>query len=144
MSLVYLYPCLYIQGKHYSQLLENERRMVVSLRSSLTAKERELTETVDKFLQEKVTLAKAQGELTALRARCETDRQHISSLQSKVTSLIEAFYKLYIVSAATNILVHTTCIDQALCLKSHPYVIFCFHIAHHCYDTCHTFYKAMS
>lgn len=73
-----------VQGEHYNQLLENERRMVVSLRSSLQAKERELTETMDKFLQEKVALAKVQGELVALRARCETDQQHISSLQSKV------------------------------------------------------------
>ncbi|CAI7993242.1 hypothetical protein GBAR_LOCUS1227, partial [Geodia barretti] len=56
------------QGEHYSQLLENERRMVVGLRSSLAAKERELTETVDRVLQEKVALAKVQGELAALRA----------------------------------------------------------------------------
>ena len=75
---------LCVQGEHYNQLLENERRMVVSLRSSLQAKERELTETMDKFLQEKVALAKVQGELVALRARCETDQHHISSLQSKV------------------------------------------------------------
>ena len=74
-----------VQGDHYSQLLENERRMVVGLRSSLAAKERELTETVDRVLQEKVALAKVQGELQALRARCQTDQQHISSLQSKVS-----------------------------------------------------------
>jgi predicted nuclease with TOPRIM domain len=76
-----------VQGEHYNQLLENERRMVVGLRSSLAAKERELTETVDRVLQEKVALAKVQGELAALRARCHTDQQHITSLQSKLSSL---------------------------------------------------------
>lgn len=58
--------------------------MVVSLRSSLQAKERELTETMDRFLQEKVGAAKAQGELAATRARLETAQQHIASLQNKV------------------------------------------------------------
>ena len=58
----------------------------MSLRSSLQTKERELTEATDKFLQEKVGLARAQGELAGLRARCETDQQHIS-LQSKVCSI---------------------------------------------------------
>ena len=58
--------------------------MVVSLRSSLQAKERELTEAMDRFLQEKVGAAKAQGELAATRARLETAQQHIASLQNKV------------------------------------------------------------
>lgn len=58
--------------------------MVVSLRSSLQAKERELTEAMNKFLQEKVEAAKAQGELAALRARLETAQQHITTLQNKV------------------------------------------------------------
>ena len=58
--------------------------MVSSLRSSLQVKERELTEATDRFLQEKVGLAKTQGELAALRARCDTYQQQISSLQSKV------------------------------------------------------------
>lgn len=75
---------LYVQGEHYSQLLDNERRMVVSLRSSLQAKERELTEAMNKFLQEKVEATKAQGELAARRARLETAQQHITSLQNKV------------------------------------------------------------
>lgn len=75
---------LHVQGEHYSQLLDNERRMVVSLRSSLQAKERELTEAMNKFLQEKVEATKAQGELAALRARLETAQQHITSLQNKV------------------------------------------------------------
>ena len=59
----------------------------MSLRSSLQTKERELTEATDKFLQEKVGLARAQGELAGFRARCETDQKHISSLQSKVCSI---------------------------------------------------------
>lgn len=75
---------LHVQGEHYSQLLDNERRMVVSLRSSLQAKERELTEAMNKFLQEKVEATKAQGELAALRARLETAQQHITSLRNKV------------------------------------------------------------
>ena len=74
-----------LQGEHYSQLLESERRMVASLRSSLQAKERELTEAVDCLLQEKVGLARAQGELASLTTRCETDQRHISSLQTKVS-----------------------------------------------------------
>lgn len=76
--------CLYPQGEHYSQLLDNEHRMVVSLRSSLQAKEHELTETMDKLLQEKVESAKIQGELTAVRAKLNTANQNITSLQSKV------------------------------------------------------------
>ena len=78
---------LHVQGEHYSQLLDNERRMVVSLRSSLQAKERELTEAMNKFLQEKVEATKAQGELAALRARLETAQQHITSLQNKVHTI---------------------------------------------------------
>ena len=58
--------------------------MVASLRSSLQAKERELTGAMDRFLQEKVGGAKAQGELAAIRARLQTAHQNISSLQSKV------------------------------------------------------------
>ena len=87
-----------VQGEHYNQLLENERRMVVGLRSSLAAKERELTEMVDRVLQEKVALAKVQGELAALRARCHTDQQHISSLQSKVSCDLQLIVTYCLVS----------------------------------------------
>ena len=73
------------QGEHYSQLLESERRMAASLRSSLQAKERELTDSMDKFLQEKVEAAKAQGELAAARACLETSQQQINALQDKVS-----------------------------------------------------------
>ena len=63
--------------------------MSASLRSSLQAKERELTDTMDRFLQEKVEAAKVQGELAAVRARQETAQQHINSLQKKVSVMQE-------------------------------------------------------
>ena len=58
-----------VQVEHYSRQLEAEQRSVVALRSSLQARETELTRATDQFLQEKVATARAHGELSALRGR---------------------------------------------------------------------------
>ena len=84
----------------------------MGLRSSLAAKERELTETVDRVLQEKVALAKVQGELAALRARCQTDQQHISSLQSMVSC--DLYWIVTYCCVAVIILVSTTFVYLSL------------------------------
>ena len=83
----------------------------MGLRSSLAAKERELTETVDRVLQEKVALAKIQGELAALRARCQTDQQHISSLQSMVSCDL-CWIVTYCLCGCDFIGVHHFCVPQ--------------------------------
>ena len=60
-------PC--VQAERYSQQLEAEQHSVAALRSSLQARETELTRATDQFLQEKVATARAHGELSALRGR---------------------------------------------------------------------------
>ena len=72
------------QEIHYNQLLANENGMVISLRSSIQAKEHELTQIMDKLLHEKVNSAKAQEELAAVRARFQTAQHNMECLENKV------------------------------------------------------------
>ena len=100
------------QREHYSHLLDNERRMIASLRSSLQAKERELTEAMDKFLQEKVGAAKTQGELAAVSARLETAQHHISSLNNKVST----FSNVHVHKVYMHVHVHIQCMVEWSCI----------------------------
>lgn len=94
--------CVQLQGDHYSQLLDNEHRIVSSLKASLHAKEKELTQAMDKFLQEKLASAKAHGELSAMGARLERAQQDIQALQRKVE------YHVHVLSR-----------EESVCMQGH-------------------------
>ena len=57
------------------------------MRSTLQAKEAELTRTMDQFLQEKVATAKAHGELNSLRGRLNKTQGEIEGLQRQISVL---------------------------------------------------------
>ena len=72
------------QLQHSTELLEAERQTCIALRNSLQAKEVELTQTMEQHLQEKVSNAKAQGELNALRSRLSRTQEEVESLHSQL------------------------------------------------------------
>lgn len=55
----------------------------------LQAKEAELTRTMDQFLQEKVSCARVQGELSAVRGRLERVQSEVEGLRRELSRLRE-------------------------------------------------------
>ena len=88
--------------------------MVVSLRSSLQAKERELTDVMDRYLQEKVGAAKTQGELAAVSARLDTAQQHINSLQTKA-SIMHVHMYVWVLRCLLCMCVYIACTYPCSC-----------------------------
>ena len=68
--------------------LEGERAAVAKLTNTLKAKEAELTNAVDQYLQEKVSAAKSKGEVSALHSRIRELTQEITLLKSRNEQMI--------------------------------------------------------
>lgn len=76
------------QSEHYVQLLENEKRKVLSLRSSLQTKERKLTEATDKYLQEVVELKK--------QLECKQNYNKVSIIINTASSVCSIHYMVLV------------------------------------------------
>lgn len=75
------------------QDLEEERLSVAALNSKLHNKEIERARAVDQYLQEKVALAKARGEVGALQARLNLLLRQVCSCDISITILVDVFKK---------------------------------------------------
>ena len=74
------------ERRSLEQQLANEQQAASSLRDILHGKEVELTRAVDQYLQEKVALAKARGEIAALETRLRSLQEEDASLREQLVS----------------------------------------------------------
>ena len=74
------------ERRSLEQQLANEQQAASSLRDILHGKEVELTRAVDQYLQEKVALAKARGEIAALETRLRSMQEEDASLREQLVS----------------------------------------------------------